>query len=249
MAAKSWTNAKVDNAQSDLIQTDSMISTAKGDLNVTMGLPAELPLDIDVEGIPASCSNDVSVTDLVAQAIATRPEIKAMQSALQRARHRVRVAKAAFGPKVYAEGNYGWRDDSPSVHDEAWSVGLAVELTAFEGFSKRHALARARAEATKAEIMLERATLAVRRDVWTSYARVQEAIALVYATLTQAQHAEESLRLMSARYKAGAVTMTDLLDTQTALTAAEARQVQTRWGCRRAQSSLERATGTLTAER
>ncbi len=239
---------EVDNAQSELISIDTLIGTARGDLNIAMGLPAELPLDIVSDDTAESCSNEVSVTGLVAEALATRPEIKAMQSAVEQAQHRVLAAKAAFGPKVYAEGNYGWRDDSASLDDQAWSVGVTVELTAFEGFSKRHALARTRAETAKAEAMLERTTLAVRREVWTAYARVQESDALVHATATQAQHAEESLRLMAARYKVGAVTMTDLLDAQTSLTAAEVRHVQARWGCRQAQSSLRRATGTLTEE-
>jgi len=53
---------------------------------------------------------------------------------------------------------------------------------------------------------------------------------------------------MSARYKVGAVTVTDLLDAQTALTAAEVQHVQARWGCQHALATLRRATGTLVAQ-
>ena len=46
----------------------------------------------------------------------------------------------------------------------------------------------------------------------------------------------------------GAVTVTDLLDAQTAATAAAARHVQARWNYQLAQSALQRATGTLLGE-
>ena len=236
---------EVDKAKSELIQATAQIDTARGSLNVALGLPAEQPIDIVVEEDAVSCSNDLDISKLMTLAQATRPEIKAMERMIESAQHQVRVAQSAYRPKVYAEGNYGWRDDSASLNDEAWSVGVAVELTAFDGFSRRRKVARARAEAAKAEAMLERVMLDVRQEVWTASAQVREATALVDATATQAEHAAESVRLMSARYKVGAVSVTDLLDAQTAQTGAEVRHVQARWRCRLAQSALEHATGKL----
>jgi len=190
----------------------------------------------------------MNIANLLEQAIRTRPEVKAAQSAVATAQHQVQAAKGSFGPKVYADGSYGRRDDSSSLEDEAWFAGISVELTVFEGFSTQHKVARTRAAVAKAEAGLDRVRLVVRKEVWAACARVQEARELVKATTTQVHDAEESLRLMSARYTAGAGTITDLLDVQTALTAAEARHVQARWSCQQAQSSLRRATGTLTNE-
>ena len=242
-------HVEVDNAQSELIRAMALIDTARGDLNVALGLPAEQPVEIVAEDDMVSCSNGVDVAELATLALAVRPEIKAMQRRIEGARHQIRAAQAAFRPKVYAEGGYGWRDDSASLDDEAWSVGVTVELTAFDGFARRRTLARVRAEAAREEARLQQIALAIRRDVWSAHARVREAAALVSATAAQAQHANESVRLMAARYKVGAVTVTDLLDAQTALTAAEVRHVQARWSCRLAQSALKHATGTLMQER
>ncbi len=239
---------ELDNAKAELIRARTLIHTAKGNLNIAMGLPAELPVDIAEDVDSVTCTNAMDVAAFVQQALEIRPEVKALQSTVEGARHQVQAAKASFLPKVYAEASYGWRDDNSSLDDEAWSIGAMIEFTAFEGFFKRHSLARARAEAARSEAMLERVQLAVRRDVWTAFARVQESEELVHAAATQAQHAEESLRLMSARYKVGAATVTDLLDAQTALTAAQVQHVQARWGCQHAQATLRRAIGTLTEE-
>lgn len=236
---------EVDNAQSELIHAIAQIDIARGNLNVALGLPAEQPIDIVVEEEFVPGPNEIEVPELMALALATRPEIKARQRIIESAQHQVRAAQADFKPKVYAEGSYGWRDDSASMDDEAWSVGIAIELTLFDGFSRRSKLAQARAMAAREETMLQRVMLAVRQDVWVACAQVRETVASVQATTTQTQHAEESVRLMSARYKVGAVTVTDLLDAQTALTDAEVRYVQARWRCRLAQSALQRATGTL----
>lgn len=242
------TQVEADNAKAELIRTESLIRITKGDLNAVMGLPAEMPFDIDIGQAALSCAADMNITNLLEQASRTRPEIAAAQSAVAAAHQQVRATKGAFGPKIYADGSYGRRDDSASMEDPAWFAGISVELTVFEGFSTQHKLARTRAEVVKAEAGLDRVRLIVRKEVWAACARVQEARELVQATTTQVRDAEESLRLMEARYKFGAVTVTDLLDTQTALTAAEARHVQAHWGYRQAQSALRRATGTLTGE-
>lgn len=239
---------EVDNARAELIRTESLIRIAKGDLNEAMGLPAEAPIEIDASDAAPSSEKGADVTALLRQAIQTRPEIQSAQSAVAAAQQQVEAARRTFGPKVYADGNYGWRDDSASLNDEAWFAGVTVEVTAFEGFSRQHQLNQARAEAAKAEAALERVKLAVRKEVWTACARVEEAAEMVRATATQVRDAEESLRLMAARYKAGAVSVTDLLDAQTALTAAQARHVQARWSCRQAQSAVSRATGTLSGQ-
>jgi len=239
---------EVDNAKAELIRTESLIRIAKGDLNGVMGLSAEKPIEIDVRGAAQEGVADPDIPVLLDQASQARPEIKAAQSAVASARQQVQAAKGAFGPKVYADGSYGWRDNSPALADEVWSAGITVELTAFEGFSSQHKLNRTRAELSKAEETLEQVGLAVRKDVWAACARVQEAKELIQATLTQVRDAEESLRLMAARYTTGAVTFTDLLDAQTAFTAAAARQVQARWSYQQAQSALQRATGTLTVD-
>jgi len=239
---------EVDNAKAELIRTESLIRIAKGDLNAVMGLSAEMPVEIDERGAAQVVGAEPNIPALLEQAIQTRPEVKAAKSAVASARQQVQAAKGAFGPKVYADGSYGWRDNSPALAEEVWSAGITVELTAFEGFSSQHKLSRTRAELSKEEEGLEQVSLAVRKDVWAACARVQEAKELIQATLTQVRDAEESLRLMAARYKAGSATFTDLLDAQTAFTAASARQVQSRWSYQQAQSALQRATGTLTVE-
>lgn len=242
------TQVEADNAKAELIRTESLICMAQGDLNVVMGFSAERPIEIDAGEMFPPSEEEPNFADLLEQALEARPEVTAAQSAVEAAQHQVQAAQGAFGPKVYADANYGWRDDSPSMQDEAWFVGVTVELTLFEGFSKRHGLTKARAAAAKASAALEQVRLAVRKEVWAAVARVQAEGELVQATTTQVRDAEESLRLMSSRYKVGAVTVTDLLDAQTASTAAAARHVQARWNYQLAQSALRRATGTLIGE-
>lgn len=242
------TQVEADNAKAELIRIENLIRMAQGDLNVVMGFSAEQPIEIDAGEILPPSGAEPDLAELLEQALEARPEVTAAQSAVEAAHSQIQAAKGAFGPKVYADANYGWRDDSPSLQDEAWFVGVAVELTIFEGLSKRHGLAKARAASAKASAALEQVRLAVRQEVWAAVAQVQTESELVQATTTQVRDAEESLRLMSSRYKVGAATVTDLLDAQTADTAAAARHVQARWNYQLAQAALQRATGILARE-
>lgn len=242
------TQVDADNAKAELIRTKSLIRMAQGELNVAMGFPAERPIEIAPKETRSLSGEELDLAELLEQAIEARPEVTAAQSAVVAAQQQAQAAKGAFGPKIYADANYGWRDDSSALQDEAWFVGLGVELTVFEGLSKRHGLAKARAASAKAAAALEQVRLAVRQEVWSAAAQVQTEGELVQATTTQVRDAEESLRLMASRYKVGAVTVTDLLDAQMADTAAAARHVQARWNYQLAQAALQRATGTLTED-
>jgi outer membrane protein TolC len=60
--------------------------------------------------------------------------------------------------------------------------------------------------------------------------------------------AQESLRLASERYKAGAGTIADLLDSETALARAEATRVGVQWDYQIARAVLKRSVGDLLAD-
>jgi hypothetical protein len=58
-------------------------------------------------------------------------------------------------------------------------------------------------------------------------------------------YAQESMRMAKERYEAGAGTVTDLLDSQTALARAQANQVEAEWDYHTAQALFKRSIGSL----
>lgn len=234
---------EVDASRAALARARGRVSAAAGLLNTTLGRPPETPVTVRTalpgEGDPVPGT----LAARLARAGGERPEVRAAAAAVVLARRRLDSAGAAYRPKVSAEAAYGWRDDSASLDDEAWSAGVTVEWTAFDGFSRRHATSEREAELAAAESALQQVRLAVQQDVWVAWARVSEQREVAAATATQQKDALEAVRLMGARYRAGAVSISELLDAQTALTAAEGSRVQARWDLAEAEARLEWATG------
>jgi outer membrane protein len=85
----------------------------------------------------------------------------------------------------------------------------------------------------------------VQEEVWSCWSRLLEAQEATGPAEALVEEAAEGLRLTRERYEAGADTVTDLLDAQTALARAEAELVGARWDYRAAQSRYRRSTGDL----
>ncbi len=146
------------------------------------------------------------------------------------------------------EASWGWRDTSYFPHDKDWLVGVSIDLPIFTGFSRKHRSARAKSELSREEADTQRLTQAVRQEVWSAYSKLRETYEATLSTEVQLRDAQESLRLASERYQAGAGTITDLMDSEAALARAEAVRVAALWDYQVARSVFQRTVGELTTE-
>jgi outer membrane protein TolC len=185
----------------------------------------------------------MNISQAFAQAVRSRPELRAVHQRLKVAQSNIDGAKSAYGPKIRAEGGYGWRDKEFLPHEEEWLIGVTLDLPLFTGFSRKHRLARAKAEMSKEEAEMERVIQKIRQEVWSAYSKLKETYEATQSAEILVKDALESHRLAQERYKVGAGTLTDLLDAQTALDRAEAHRVAAHWDYHIARSILSRATG------
>jgi len=231
-----------------LARTESLVRIGRGGLNTAMGLPVETWLDIDTRLRELTRPDDVNLTEALNKAVELRPEIRLAEQRIAASRSGVSAAKSAFGPKVRGEARFGWQDTTFFPNDKDWLVGLSLDLPLFDGFSRKHKLAKAKAELSKEEADSARLAQTVRQEVWTAYSRLKESFAVVASTDALVRDAQESLRLANERYKVGAGTITDLLDSETALARAEATRVGAQWDYQIARAVLRRSVGDLVVD-
>lgn len=236
---------EVAQARLSLIQAKSLIQTARGNLNTVMGLPVEMQMEPSLEPEPIVSPETIAISDAMDEAMHARPELAAGLSKIEAGQHTVSAARSAYGPKIRAEGGYGWRDETFLPEDKDWSVGLTFEIPLFTGFATKHKVARSKAELEQYEAEVRHLVLAVRNEVWSAYAELGKSYEAIHASKAFAEDAKESLRLIRARYEAGGATINDLLDAQTALARAEADLVTSQWDYFRAMSAFQRTTGEL----
>jgi len=230
-----------------IVRIEHLVRTARGNLNTAMGLPAEMPVEVQAGEPKVRAVDEAQLAAAFDQSVHLRPELKAALNRIAGARSDVAAAKSDFGPKVKGEARYGWRDADFWPEDEDWSVGVAVELPLFTGFSRTHRLNRASRELSKEEAQARNLVLAVRQEVWTTHSRVKEAYEALEAATVLVADARESMRLTRQRYEAGTNTITDLLDAQTALARAEGVQVEARWNYLVSKAAFDRASGALSS--
>jgi outer membrane protein len=235
--------AEVASTQLQLINARSCVRTVAGQLNTSMGRPAESPLVIAPQAADSPPPSTADLEAAVSQAIAHRPELKSVRQRVAAAQASVEGARSSRAPKLRADGAYGWNDTGFLPETKEWQVGVSVDLPVFDAGSRAHRLARTKAELARDQAAYDSRVLQVRQEVWaaaTELARTGDAIA---ANETNLRASEESLRVVRERYQNGAAVITDLLDTQTALASAEASLAAARWSCLTARAAYERAVG------
>ncbi len=235
----------VGDAKLSLVRAENMIRLASGNLNTSMGLPVETPIQVVPRAGEIKSTDSFDLAQAFDQAVRSRPELKASVQRIQAAQSAVDGAKSAYGPRIRAEGGYGWHDKEFLPQEEEWLVGVTVDLPLFTGFARKHRLAKAKAEMSKEGAEMERISQKVRQEVWSAHSKLREAFEATQASEIQVKDAQESHRLAQERYKVGAGTLTDLLDARAALDRAEANQVSSHWEYHIARSILNRATGIL----
>ena len=237
----------VSQAQLDLETTEGTLATTRGALAVSMGLPANVPYDLEPPSMPnmvPQMSDSVDV--LIAQAMRERPDLAAAEADYQQARADVGVAHAARLPSLSLTGN-GGRTYSKALPSGAnsYTLSLGLSIPIFDGFTREYNQLAAEAVAKAASARLDQTRQQVIFEVFASYQTLQTAAKRVSTAGDLLASAQASTDVALGRYKAGVGSVLDLLTAQSALASARAQQVQARWTWETALSQLAHDAGLL----
>lgn len=231
------------NARLRIANARSATEVARGALNTAMGRLAESALEIapSADDVPPP----VDLAAAIPRALERRPEARAAKAreALQRAR--VGVAEAAYGPKARVSAGYGVRDSQFVPDHPDWYAAINVDVPLWDGNATRHRVAAANAEVRRQEAETAAVVNAIRQEVWSAGTVLGQRREAVTAASAARSEAAEAVRLATARYEAGAGTINDLLDAETALLDAETDVVRARYEEQIAFAAFRRAAGEL----
>lgn len=217
-------------AQLDLQTIEGNLQTTRGGLALALGLPANLPYDVDstAAAVPVAGLAD-SVDALIASALRGRPDLAAARSQAEAARAAIGETRASLLPSLNLSATAG-RTYATTIPNGANSynvaVGLAIPL--FSGFSRQYDLRAAEYLAEAAAARSETMRQQVVFQVFSAYYALQTATRRVRTSEDLLASAEQSSEAALARYKAGVGSILDLLAAQTALAGARAQRVDAR---------------------
>jgi outer membrane protein len=217
-------------AQLDLQSTEGSVQTARGALALALGLPANLPYDVDSAAAarPVGELSD-SVNALIASALRGRPDLAAARSEAEAARAGIGEARSSLLPSLNFTAT-GGRTYATTIPNGAnsYNLSLGLSLPLFNGFSRQYDLRAAEYQAEAASARSETVRQQVVYQVFSAYYALQTSTRRVHTAGDLIASAQQSSDVARARYKEGVGTVLDLLAAQSALASARAQQVDAR---------------------
>ena len=235
--------------QQQLIEARNAVAFARAKLNNALGVPVDspyAPLDALSEKVFPAPALDESEK----RALEARPDLKRVLSEEAAQADGVKLAKAAFGPRVNAFGS--WQLDNPTFvaggGSSNWVVGAELQLDLFSGGGKMARLSREKALQEKAAAFRQAYTDGVRLDVRRAFYDHDAARQTLEVTRASVAQAEESFRINQNRYNGGLTTITDLLRAEDATRKVRTDYWESVYRYQITFANLELATGTLNSQ-
>jgi len=237
--------AQTEKADADLgmVQAENAVRLAKGRLASAMGLRVSEPFEI--ADVPDTNHRQelADIESLLDEAARNRPELQSALAQIDIQRAGVKAAEARFWPALSLDTGIGRLGRTFFPSQDQWNIGAALDAPLFTGFDRTYQLHRAKADLAKA-IADQRGVLqGVELEVWTAYWQIIESGQAVEAASRFTASAEESARVAEGEYKNGTGSIIELIDAQTARTAARTRLIQVRLDWYTAMARFDRAVG------
>src|SRR5262245_62092116 len=229
-------------AEYELLKTDDPIATQKEQLNRLMGRPVSTPFDIDAASIAESDAG--SLDDAVAEALASRPDIRLARVQRRKAELERRIASAERIPDISLSFQaLRTVNFSSTLPNSVSSVGVQASWDVFDWGRKGHEVQKKRDAEAQAALALKDAEAEVMADVAHHYRRIVEARKEV--ELAQALQAAntEALRITRNRYVVREAVLSDVVKTESSLAEANHCYTQALIDLATAQADFEKAVG------
>jgi outer membrane protein len=232
--------AEVDvaNAKLDLIRAKNALRAAVVALNIAMAIDVDAPLQI-VDNLvyqPITLDRQQLRSDSLRQ----RPEYRQTKLRAAAAEALERKTFRDFFPDISGSGAYG---AAQSQFNEAWSLGLSLNWSLFDGGGRIAKYQEAKANLEGARARVKSTELDIVQNVEQAEIAVEESQERILAAQTLVASAQENFRLAQGRFDAGVGTILELTDAQLALTQAQNTESQALADYRIALARLDRAVG------
>jgi outer membrane protein TolC len=241
--------ARFSAAEVDLIRTRNEEEQSLARLRSLLGVDAGNELDLKDARTKQIPSSPPALADLERTALENRPELRITDARIDGLGAQARAVNAQRRPMVAATGQ--WLIARPNqrflpledVVNDSWRVGIGASWQFFDGSRTKEQVATVHAEQRALQHDRGELERQILLEVVTARLELESALEAVVAADASADAAAAWEEASSERYAAGIAMLSELLDAQADLTAAEVAQVNTRAAAWIADAALRRAVG------
>ncbi|MEW6277191.1 MAG: TolC family protein [Candidatus Eremiobacterota bacterium] len=201
-------------AEDRLVQAVSQEALARAQLLMLLGRPLDGELELagvfqPEEGLP-------DPTAATERALVRRPELTALNLAVEAAQARVHLEESQDNPLLSFSTQYSVRNATAFQTDTFWSTGVLLSIPLFDGGTSAARAGQARAVVTQLEQSRERLQRLVRLEVQQTFQLLFTAGERRHLALARLEQTAEGVRIARLRYQAGVSTNQEVLDAETA---------------------------------
>lgn len=206
---------KQQETESSRLKVENGISVTRLLLAQYVGMPLGEPFDIEAEAFGTPDAPESWYTDAAAAA-ELRPEARLLDKNVEASKQQIRMTRGKNMPTVGVGAGYVYHDLSGQDNDFGMVfASVSVPITGWWGGS--HAVRREQLKRRQAENDRRQAVEMMQVEITRCWNELQEAYKQILLARKTIASATENLRLNEDYFKAGTVSLTDLLDAQTLL--------------------------------
>lgn len=220
--------------QSLLAALDGLYTASGVDIH---GNPPGIDPDAVVEPLPLSAVSGIPLD------ISSSPSLRAAVLRNRSSEIRSDAAGRSYWPSLRASAGWSWNDGTLDDFDrmfdsDAYSIGMSLSWNIFDGFLRESRIKSARATALGSEASLESLRNNLEAGVRTLRDLLLIDLQYYHDSILALELAQERYRLSAMSYEMGSLSLIDLLEAQSDLSASEANLVSARASALRSEASL-----------
>ena len=234
----------VSEAELAVVRAESNVQKAQAQLAESMGEEGNTNYALVDEPLPVSPNADPE--GYISEAIANRPDLKALQLDSESATHQARAQRDMNYPTVNALATGGEVPSHDStIHRDYGAVGFNINVPLFNGglYTSRAAEAKLEAKAADKDASLREVEIV--RDVRMTWADARDAYMQIDVTQRLVDETNIALRLAKAQYDAGLGTIVELNQAELNQTSALITAASAQFDYLRSMTAFQFALGDL----
>jgi outer membrane protein len=229
------------NSQDDLSSARAGVQVARRDLFDAIGQSSA-----DTTLLPPVDGSELTTQPApTGDAFSTRLDIQSLDMQQKSAQQNLASVRATAGPQLSSFGHI--EADNPHLVGGGsynWTVGATLEIRVFDGGARKAQEQDARAQLAKLAAQKEETLRSARSDVATLQAQIEDLHHRCVTSADSIQVNQEALQTARDRYAAGLLSVSEVLNAEADLSAAEFAEIRIFYELCIAEADLKLATGT-----
>jgi outer membrane protein TolC len=243
-------DVKLNEAEMTLQKVNDGLVLSKMLLCQNIGLPINEDITLADEDKETIAVVELSPKLDVETAVGNRPELKMLENGVQLSRQLTNVLKAGNLPMVALTG--GYVVTNPNVLNGFqrkfggfWNVGVLVRVPIWNWGDVMYKVRASKGATTIANLELAEARELIELQVNQNTFRVNEANKKLTMAQANIARADENLRTANLGYKEGVITLTTVMEAQTAWLQAQSQKIDAEVDVKLSQVDLQKSLGVL----